>query len=90
MYSVKYTRQFKKSLKLCVKRGLDLKIFTDTLDILQEYGQLPPQYKAHRLVGEYSGCWECHMKPDWLLIWKQNDMELELVMVDTGSHSDLF
>jgi mRNA interferase YafQ len=90
MYSVTYTGQFKKSLKRCVKRGLDLKVFTDTLDLLQANGQLPPEYRAHRLVGDYEGCWECHMRPNWLLIWRQNDIELELVLVDTGSHSDLF
>lgn len=90
MYSVVYTGQFKKSLKRCVKRGLDIKVFTDTLDILQTKGQLPPEYKPHRLVGDYAGCWECHMRPNWLLIWRQNDYELELVLVDTGSHSDLF
>ena len=90
MYSVTYTGQFKKSLKRCVKGGLDLKVFTDTLDLLQANGQLPPEYKPHRLVGDYSGCWECHMQPNWLLIWRQNDTELELVLIDTGSHSDLF
>ena len=90
MYSVIYTGQFKKSLKKCVKRGLDLKIFTDTLDMLQETGMLPQEYKPHKLVGEYAECWECHMQPDWLLIWRQNDRELELILVDTGSHSDLF
>ncbi|MDO4991914.1 MAG: type II toxin-antitoxin system YafQ family toxin [Prevotellaceae bacterium] len=90
MYRVSYTGQFKKSLKKCVKRGLDLKVFTDTLDILQATGCLPQEYKAHKLVGEYAGCWECHMQPDWLLIWRQNDLELELILVDTGSHSDLF
>jgi mRNA interferase YafQ len=90
MYSVTYTGQFKKSLKRCVKRGLDLKVFTDTLDLLQANGQLPPEYKPHRLVGDYDGCWECHMRPNWLLIWRQNDTELELVLIDTGSHSDLF
>ncbi|MDO4216037.1 MAG: type II toxin-antitoxin system YafQ family toxin [Bacteroidales bacterium] len=90
MYSVIYTGQFKKSLKRCVKRGLDIKVFTDTLDILQATGTLPPSYKAHRLYGDYAGCWECHMQPDWLLVWRQNDEELELLLIDTGSHSDLF
>ena len=90
MYSINYTHQFKKDMRKCVKRGLDLKIFTDTLDMLQETGMLPQEYKPHKLVGEYAGCWECHMQPDWLLIWRQNDRELELILVDTGSHSDLF
>lgn len=90
MYSIIYTGQFKKSLKRCVKRGLNIKVFTDTLDLLQATGTLPPEYKAHRLIGDYAGCWECHMQPDWLLVWRQNDQELELVLIDTGTHSDLF
>lgn len=90
MYSIIYTGQFKKSLKRCVKRGLNIKVFTDTLDLLQATGTLPPEYKAHRLIGDYAGCWECHMQPDWLLVWRQNDQELELVLIDTRTHSDLF
>lgn len=90
MYSIIYTGQFKKSLKRCVKRGLNIKVLTDTLDLLQTTGTLPPEYKAHRLIGDYAGCWECHMQPDWLLVWRQNDQELELVLIDTGTHSDIF
>lgn len=90
MYTVSYTGQFKRSLKRCVKRGLDIKIFTATLDLLQSTGTLPPQYRPHKLTGKYAECWECHMQPDWLLVWRQNDTELELILVDTGSHSDLF
>lgn len=90
MYSVIYTGQFKRSLKRCVKRGLNLKVFTDTLDILQQTGTLPSEYKAHKLSGKYTDCWECHMQSDWLLIWKQDDTVLELLLVDTGTHSDLF
>ena len=94
MYEVIYTGQFKKSLKLCVRRGLDIKNFTTVLDILQEKGQLPgqlpPEYRPHRLHGNYEGCWECHITSDWLLIWQQDDKQLRLILVDTGSHSDLF
>ena len=56
MYEIIYTGQFKRSLKKCVKRGLEIKVFTDALDILQEKGCLPLEYKAHRLSGKYSGC----------------------------------
>lgn len=89
-YTVVYTGQFKRSLKKCAKRGLNIKTFTNALDILQATGTLPPQYKAHRLVGYYAGCWECHLEPDWLLIWRQNEEILELILIDTGTHSDLF
>ena len=90
MYEVIYTGQFKRSFKKCIKRGLNVKTFTDALDILQEKGSLPPEYRPHKLTGQYSGCWECHLEPDWLLIWRQDDFVLELILVDTGTHSDLF
>lgn len=90
MYDVIYTGQFKKSLKQCVRRGLDVNVFKTVLDILQEQGQLPAGYRPHKLTGKYKGCWECHMQPDWLLIWQQDDRQLRLILVDTGTHSDLF
>ena len=90
MYSIVYTNQFKKSLKRCVKRGLDVSLLTAAVTILQENGSLPANYSPHRLKGQYAGCWECHLEPDWLLVWRQNDTILELVFVDTGTHSDLF
>ena len=90
MYEVIYTGQFKKSLKLCVRRGLDVNIFKTVLDILQEKGELPSDYRPHKLTGKYKGCWECHMQPDWLLIWEQNDTQLTLLMLNTETHSDLF
>lgn len=90
MYEVIYTGQFKKSLKQCVRRGLDVNIFKTVLDILQEKGKLPAEYRPHKLTGKYKGCWECHMQPDWLLIWEQEDLQLRLILVDTGTHSDLF
>ena len=90
MYEIIYTGQFKKSLKQCVRRGLDVNIFKTVIDILQEKGQLPAEYRPHKLTGKYKGCWECHMQPDWLLIWEQEDQQLRLILVDTGTHSDLF
>ncbi len=90
MYSIVYTNQFRKSLKRCVKRGLDVTVLTTAVNILQEQGCLPAEYGVHKLKGNYVGCWECHLEPDWLLVWRQNDKELELVFVDTGTHSDLF
>lgn len=90
MYTIVYTGQFKRSLKKCAKRGLNISVLTEALDILQRDGSLPSKYKPHHLYGDYAGCWECHLTPDWLLIWKQNDLILELILIDTGSHSDLF
>lgn len=89
-YSVETTRRFDKALTKCIKRGLNMKKFTDAIDILTETGTLPPKYRPHKLSGRYVGAWECHIEPDWLLIWEQNDKTLTLLMIDTGTHSDLF
>ncbi len=55
-----------------------------------EEGRLPSKYKPHILHGDWNGFWECHLTPDWLLIWEQNEKELTLYFMDTGTHSDLF
>jgi len=55
-----------------------------------DFGKLPPKYKPHILSGNYSGHWECHIKPDWLLIWLQDDNSKTITFVRTGTHSDLF
>jgi mRNA interferase YafQ len=90
MYSLTTTNKFNKSLKLCKKRGYDLSLLQVVIDLLLVDGKLPNQYKPHKLVGNYKDCWECHIKPDWLLVWKQNDTELILLLLETGTHSDLF
>lgn len=90
MYSIKYTNRFKKDLKLCNKRGYNLDELIKVVDTLQKTGELPAIYKPHLLKGKYSGLWECHIKPDWLLIWQQDDNSLTLLMMNTGTHSDLF
>ena len=77
-------------MKLCKKRGYDLSLLQIVIDLLLVDGKLPNQYKPHKLSGDYKDCWECHIKPDWLLVWKQNDTELILLLLDTGTHSDLF
>lgn len=73
-----------------MKRGLDLSAFQTVVEMLASTGTLPPKYKPHRLKGKYNGLWECHISPDWLLVWEQHDEELLLVLVDTGTHSDIF
>jgi len=90
VYQLTTTNKFNKSLKLCKKRGYDLTVLQHVIDLLQKTGNLPVKYKPHKLTGNYKNCWECHIKPDWLLIWKQNDQELVLLLLDTGTHSDLF
>ena len=90
MYTVKFTSSYKKSYKLMKKRGLDLSLLDDVVDILRQGKTLDKKYKDHLLKGEYAGFHECHIKPDWLLIYLIENNVLTLTLVDTGSHSDLF
>lgn len=90
MYTINRTNGFKKAFRKCIKRGLPQKSFEEVIDILREEGSLPPKYKPHRLSAKFDFAWECHITPDWLLLWHQDDTELILLLVDTGTHSDIF
>ena len=90
MYTISYTGQFKKDLKRCLKRGLDLSLITEAIKLLGSTGTLPASYRPHKLTGDRKGQWECHIEPDWLMVWEQNDNELTLLFLETGTHSDLF
>lgn len=89
-YSARYSHKFKKDMKRCEKRGCNLQFLRKTIVLLCESGTLPPEYRPHKLSGKYEGLWECHIQPDWLLVWDQNDTELILLFTDTGTHADLF
>ena len=67
-----------------------MSLLKNVMSLLAQSGNLPDKYKPHKLSGKYSGCWECHIKPDWLLVWEQNDTVLTLLFLYTGTHSDLF
>lgn len=90
MYTIKFTGEFKRQMKLCERRGYDMEHLRTVIRILSTEGKLPAEYMSHVLHGDRKGQWECHIEPDWLLIWKQDDQELILVMLNTGTHSDLF
>ena len=90
MYKVITTNRFEKDLARCKKRNYNMALLSETISILAKNGALPAKYKPHKLSGNYHGCWECHIKPDWLLVWQQNDNELTLLFTNTGTHSDLF
>ena len=90
MYKIYTTNRFEKDLKLCKKRNYNLNLLKEVIDLLQLEGKLPIKYKPHKLSRDFDGCWECHIKSDWLLVWKQNDDELTLLFTNTGTHSDLF
>ena len=90
MYQVKFTTTFKKSYKLMKKRGLDINLLDDVIDKLRQGIPLEEKYKDHSLSGNFDGFRECHIKPDWLLVYLIEDDILTLTLVDTGSHSDIF
>lgn len=88
-YELILTGKFKKGLKLARKRGMNIKLLEDVVDKLQNDVPLEAKYKDHDLKGNWKGFRECHIQPDWLLIYlKENDV-LTLTLVATGSHSDL-
>ena len=89
-YKISTTHQFEKDLKRCIKRGYPMDEFRTVIQLLERDGRLPEVYHPHQLLGDRQGQWECHIQPDWLLIWKQKGNELELLMLNTGTHSDLF
>ncbi|GHU55674.1 addiction module toxin, RelE/StbE family [Clostridia bacterium] len=88
-----YTNKYKKQRKLLEKRGLDISLLTDPIQLLLEEKQLPYEYNDHKLVGNFDGYRECHIgghNSDWALIYKIEKNILILTLVYTGSHSDLF
>lgn len=89
-YKIIPSKRFEKDMKRCQKRGYNMQLIKDAIMLLAETGTLPTEYKPHQLHGNRKGQWECHIQPDWLLIWEQYDQELVLVMLNTGTHSDLF
>ena len=90
MYKVDTTKRFDKDLKLCRKRGLNIQLILDAIVILKTSGSLPALYRPHKLSGNRKGQWECHIQPDWLMTWEQNDTQLTLLFLQTGTHADLF
>lgn len=81
---------FKKDLKLAVKRGYDIKLLENVVNRLANEETLEPKYKDHTLSGDYSEFRECHITPDWLLVYQVINDELVLFLSRTGTHSDLF
>jgi len=90
MLKIRYTNRFKKDYKLIVKRGYDTKLLEEVLGILFNEHSLPQKYLDHSLIGDYAGHRECHITPDWLLIYKIELDILTLSLTRTGTHSDLF
>lgn len=92
MYKLIVSTKFKKDLKKVVKNQTDKKLTTGILKILKEKGAsgIPIKMKPHQLKGNYKNHWECHIKPDLLIIWFQIEDPQTIKLVRIGSHSDLF
>ncbi len=90
MYKIRPTARFQKDLKRAQKRGCDLDLLAAVLKQLAAGQALAQKYHDHPLVGDYSGCRECHITPDWLLVYEIDQEEMFLYLVRTGTHSDLF
>ena len=84
------TRQFEKDLKRMAKRGMPLRELETVIDRLLDQTPLPEKHRDHPLVGDYAGFRECHVRPDWLLIYMVQADRLILTCMRTGTHSDLF
>lgn len=89
-YIVKPTAKFQKDLKLMQKRGYQIDLLTDIIKILANGEKLDEKYLDHSLKGDFKGCRECHITPDWLLIYEIYEKQLILYLTRTGTHSDLF
>ena len=89
-YSVDVTNQFKKDFVDCFNRGLNTQLLVKAVEILATKGKLPKDYKPHPLSGIYKGFMECHIQPDWLLVWKQENYRFTLLLTNTGTHSYIF
>ena len=89
-YEVRFTNQFKNDIKLAQKQGKDIEKLFSVVDILASGESLPVKFRDHDLTGDYKGCRECHIEPDWLLVYEKDNGLLILMLNRVGSHSELF
>lgn len=83
-----YQRQFKKDVKKATERGKDMKLLKEIVELLLNEKPLSAKNRNHKLKGDFKDCWECHIEPDWLLIYMK--IKTEIIFIRTGTHSDLF
>jgi mRNA interferase YafQ len=89
-YALRYSTLFKKQRKLLIKRGYDIKPLDDIIAMLANGESLPEKHRDHALTGNRMGQRDCHIRPDWLLVYERNDDVLTLLLCETGTHADLF
>ena len=88
--TTKFSTSFKKDYKRLKRRKYDVSALDDTIDMLASRQVLPASYRDHELFGDFAGCRECHIAPDWILVYQIIENELILYLTRTGSHSDIF
>lgn len=89
-YAIRFTTQFKRDVKLSERRGYDMQLLRQVIELLANGEELPERYRDHALSGDYIRHRECHILPDWLLVYRRLEKEVILELVRTGTHSDLF
>lgn len=90
VYELIKTARFKAGVKLARKRGLDISLLEEVIEKLRLDQPLEAKHRNHELTGNFKGVWECHIQPDWLLLYLKDNGVLVLTLVDTGTHSDIF
>ena len=90
MYQIHYTSKFKKDFIIVSKRKYKLILLEKAIMFLTEKSQLPPNYRPHKLSGDFADTWCAHIKPDWLLLYLIDETNAEIWLIGTGTHSDLF
>ena len=90
MLEIVMSNRFKKDLKMAARRGYNIELLDEIVNKLANRELLPEKNRDHALSGDYTGCRECHIAPDWLLVYQVEDKELILYLMRTGTHSDLF
>jgi mRNA interferase YafQ len=88
MYAIKYAGRFRRDVKRCASRGLDIELLREAVAVLARTGALPRRYTPHKISGKFKNQMECHLQPDWLSVWQINGNEL--LLLATGTHADLF
>jgi len=88
MRRIRQQQRFLNDFKRQKRRGKDIADLLAVVELLAEHGELPAAYRAHKLTGEWKGVWECHIEPDWLLIYDVTPNEV--LLIRTGTHRDLF
>jgi len=88
IFELQITNQFKKSVDLSYARNHNLQLLFEVIELLAQDKPLPEKNYAHKLKGQYINVWECHIKPDWLLMWQEDKRNLILLLLNTATHSD--